>query len=485
MVRKALESLLTRRALIFGGGAASAAILVAAPRLSSRRSNEPAVNGGVSVVDFGARGDGRTDDTAAFRAAANSGALYIWVPKPSLFYQITDEIVIATSGQTWKGVGASSHIKQVSTERNGFAVMGDDVALQNLRIEGPATMKGVNSFEKNNGIFATGKRNLTVTGCTIHGFGMNGVQVRNTTDTRVENNRFYGNLWVSGTGSDILFYSSVPTRAARVVGNQCLSNNSQGIFMNALGMDVDAVVSDNLCMSVDPATQKELAAAQIKRRHGIIASYVGGGPDAPVLITRNTCRNTNWTGIYSVAARPTGPITISHNFCSNNGLNEAGGLQGGIFVDSQGRDIIEYNTIENFRGQIGGAITIQSNSGRGHISCRSNKVIGSRQRGIFVASNLRHAVIASNVIKDATGFGIDVNLTPRDASVGGIVIEGNEIEAGPGAAGIRFNVGSGRVRSRIVSNTLVSAGERRSQRDLILVVGAPPIDIAGNTIQDF
>ncbi len=94
-------------------------------------------------------------------------------------------------------------------------------------------------------------------------------------------------------------------------------------------------------------------------------------------------------------------------------------------------------------------------------------------------------MIASNVIKDATGFGIDVNLTPRDASVGGIVIEGNEIEAGPGAAGIRFNVGSGRVRSRIVSNTLVSAGERRSQRDLILVVGAPPIDIAGNTIQDF
>jgi pyruvate/2-oxoglutarate dehydrogenase complex dihydrolipoamide dehydrogenase (E3) component len=54
---------------------------------------------GVNVKDFGARGNGSTDDTAAFQAAINAargGKLFI--PQPSSFYKITDTLTITPVG---------------------------------------------------------------------------------------------------------------------------------------------------------------------------------------------------------------------------------------------------------------------------------------------------------------------------------------------------------------------------------------------------
>lgn len=56
-------------------------------------------SGGVttaSVTDYGAKGDGVTDDTAAFSAALSSGAKIILVPYPSNFYRLSSRIDIPT-----------------------------------------------------------------------------------------------------------------------------------------------------------------------------------------------------------------------------------------------------------------------------------------------------------------------------------------------------------------------------------------------------
>jgi hypothetical protein len=52
--------------------------------------------GSVSVLDYGATGNGTTDDTAAFQAATNTGKT-VWVPRPSAFYRVTAPVMLKGS----------------------------------------------------------------------------------------------------------------------------------------------------------------------------------------------------------------------------------------------------------------------------------------------------------------------------------------------------------------------------------------------------
>lgn len=64
----------------------------------------------VSVKDFGAVGDGVTDDTAAIQAAINSKAGFLAVYFPAGTYKVTSQITIANDRTTLYGDGAASRI---------------------------------------------------------------------------------------------------------------------------------------------------------------------------------------------------------------------------------------------------------------------------------------------------------------------------------------------------------------------------------------
>ena len=69
----------------------------------------------VSVKDFGAIGNGATDDTAAIQAAINSGALAIYFPATASGYRVTSKITVSASNQTLYGDGKySSYINLAS-----------------------------------------------------------------------------------------------------------------------------------------------------------------------------------------------------------------------------------------------------------------------------------------------------------------------------------------------------------------------------------
>lgn len=85
----------------------------------------------VSVKDFGAVGDGATDDTSAFQAAA-AASKNVYVP-PGV-YQLSGTVVISKDGAHWFGDGLSASILRATT--NNLPVLTINGGLNGVTIEG-------------------------------------------------------------------------------------------------------------------------------------------------------------------------------------------------------------------------------------------------------------------------------------------------------------------------------------------------------------
>jgi hypothetical protein len=92
-------------------------------------------NGWVSVLDFGAKGDGVTDDTAALQAALNSGKPLFWA---GLTYRITSPLTQTATGNVfWEGVNATILYDGAHTESAiTLTTPGIEIVINNMTIDG-------------------------------------------------------------------------------------------------------------------------------------------------------------------------------------------------------------------------------------------------------------------------------------------------------------------------------------------------------------
>lgn len=87
----------------------------------------------VSVKDFGAVGDGTTDDTAAIQAAiaaSGVGGLLIWAKGT---YKVTSTLNMTYSGQHWQGAGGNGTIILFAPTANGTCVAWGTSATESVR----------------------------------------------------------------------------------------------------------------------------------------------------------------------------------------------------------------------------------------------------------------------------------------------------------------------------------------------------------------
>lgn len=78
----------------------------------------------LNVKDFGAKGDGVTDDTAAIQTAINTGSAVFF---PKGVYKITDELLLTTPGQYLFGVGSGwSYSHPAGHEDTGSTLLFDN-----------------------------------------------------------------------------------------------------------------------------------------------------------------------------------------------------------------------------------------------------------------------------------------------------------------------------------------------------------------------
>ena len=381
----------------------------------------------VSVKDFGAVGDGVTDDTAAIQAAITaSDTIYF----PDGTYLITDELTLA-DGKSVSGNGYSSYIKQNTADKSVF-LANDDTSISNLRM---SLTDGTNTafFA---GVYVTGAKNVTVNNCIIQSadLGACGIYAGTAASCSFTDNLIYGGKWTSGAGSaataaDILLYSAAESTKIIISRNKCYSNNSQGIAVDVLGYNGDVVVSDNLCVTLDPSTctqggtWAEVATGGV-RRHGIIVGYNSSSVSGPrTVISGNICRNTRWCGIYKQGVAD-GVLNISDNVCSNNGYDTATSISGGIYVVLSGNELISNNVVQDFQNTNTGTGGITLNSASANtkpVLVQGNKVEGSVYFGINITTQASYVHLDGNHVSGTT----EACLNIINTTGGGHVITNN------------------------------------------------------------
>ncbi len=155
----------------------------------------------VSAKDYGAVGDGLTDDTnAIINALAASGAVFL----PEGEYLVSSTITL-TAGQSLYGAGAASVVKANSTSFNVIEVTEDYARIAELRIEGGDI--GIKLYGLTRPVVQTSVTDVTIIGANI------GVQLdgytnhsypcywNNFTRVLVEQPTTYGfHLTLSGAG---------------------------------------------------------------------------------------------------------------------------------------------------------------------------------------------------------------------------------------------------------------------------------------------
>ena len=369
---------------------AGAVVLASLPAQASAA----ALSAGVNVKDYGAVGDGTTDDTNAIANALASGRSVLF---PAGVY-LTGAQSISSAGQIMFGEGAASVVKASTAASHLFTVAADHVGFADLRLNGAATSNANNTFaiytapanpakylsvERvifsgadatrgfNNAIkLDTGSNNAAIIGCNI--------------------DRLFGSI--SGTGYGVLCGQ---VSGCKVEGNWMQASAGRG-------------------------------------RHGV---YLSAGA-SECLVQGNNVSGFDFEGItqYAGAGQPpcTGNIIIGNNVshCALSSNPTSGAI--GVYGHSS-RVLISSNIVKN-SGAKGIAI-----DGAGFTDCADtvvdgNTVTNSSLIGIDVIAGVRGS-ITNNLIRESSLASVGVSPNIRLVSDGvtassGFLISGNN-SSGP------------------------------------------------------
>jgi hypothetical protein len=135
-------------------------------------------------TDFGATGDGSTNDATMIQNAFNAATpgTVIYFPRPPSFYRITSEIQVRTSGLTIRGASRDVEIQQQTWLKPAFDILDcDDVTVENLFLNYTGTNRTMpadqifraqsNPYTFSAGVWTNGHRN-TVQQCNIRRFAV-------------------------------------------------------------------------------------------------------------------------------------------------------------------------------------------------------------------------------------------------------------------------------------------------------------------------
>jgi hypothetical protein len=429
-----------------------------------------------AVANDSTVGSNDTAIQAAIKVASISGGGMVYIPSALKYYGISNEFPmsgVSMDGITIRGEGVSSQIRQTSASALNIFNLGNNTAIENVYLRGSSAASYGATFEKFNGIYASGVRGIRVSDCYISHYTSAGIQIRDCANYRIEGNTIFQGIVVAATNStqsDILVYSLTAGARGVITKNQCFSNvRAAGIATDMIGYDYDLVITDNIVITLNASWAQE-SQVNVTRRHGIQISYQASGTSGGRIVCNgNVVGNCTTTGICRESGvDPVYPCLISDNFINNVGWDTYDpSLCGGIYLNRGGAgDKVCDNIITDFRGAAGagagGSICVNVagsiTTDPCYVTIENNQCITSTKYGINLSGNIRNTLIQGNRIAGCTLGAMYIVYNPAGGAYqGNNTIQNNDITSIGTVPGIFLDTGSAAGATHILRNTIMGA----------------------------
>lgn len=269
--------------------------------VKNTKDSEPPANA-VNVKDFGAKGDGVTDDQAAIQSAMNEAKTTgktVWMPEGTYNHSG----VLTLDGAKMEGAGDKTVLHATNPHEGAIKLTGDGSSLSNLTTSVNASDRS--SMPNAASVLVQNASNATVTNVTTQGATSNGIRLDNATGSKITNNLVLGSnadgLAVMNGSSDNLIQHNVVYQA----GDDSFSDNS---YTNEGKQDSNNTFDGNL--SLDNAYGRGMAFAGSKN----------------ATITNNIISGSKWIGIWADTDHNSATMESSgHRIANNTVINSPNG----------------------------------------------------------------------------------------------------------------------------------------------------------------
>lgn len=416
--------------------------------IASVRAITPAV---VNLQAFGVKGDGVTDDTAAFTlglAAAAGKVLYIPPAKSGQFYKLTDALSPA-SNTTIMGCGLAGEIRQTVAEKATFAFTNkSNITFQSVAARGQGgysqSWSDDNHFDR--GIWATGGSGLRVLDCILQNFASAAIYTTNMADVFVRGCTVKGthNLGAPIAIGGFFQYGvaitapGVPVDRVRCCEND-ICDTAFGVVFSGTGNLINSIATSNhihniLQHAMYMGGNGMLIANNVITEfynHGI-KLYAGQiDTQRDVLCNDNELSSSVSNGFAIVfAAASTGVMSdgviVGNQIRNKSGTPTVNGLAGGILVGGGIRVLVSKNTV---RDVYTNAVSIDNTQVVTDVTIDGNLIHAPAGNGISSAAPAGSARvrITGNKLSAIPGTSLGVNL---GSAVDDVFVEGNTIIGG-------------------------------------------------------
>jgi hypothetical protein len=394
----------------------------------------------VSVKDFGAAGDGATDDTAAIQAALDYGTKRVIFVQGETYLVSSSTLQVSTDGQQINGNGAKivfsreQHATTPSYSDSLFNVSADDVCFENIILQytGTFTVGGLDYGGYVSGIQVEASDRFTARNVEAYGFNRAGINVSMGAtyclnpvieDCYLHHNRVAGGIYGNTDGGTVinsnLAFNGISTGADVGYGfagwstcvpkNTILSNNQ---------------ASDNYRKGLDfHAGENGILIGNVCARNRVYGIYVMGVKGS-WSITGNTVTNMTWNN--SFPSMSMYGIRVGH-------------LEGQGTSEIQTSFVIDGNVISAFTKTAGTAIPLSDN------------MVGCSYGKLTVSNNIIDAGTVTNIFDGGNG------VTGVKGNYYDIVITGNQFNATACDGSVALiNIRSDKNRQKVFSNNTIN-----------------------------